>query len=217
LLTAVNEGTRPIAPYVQKISAIPAESDPATQFAGLAALQSLATARPLDAARRAHGGGLRRWVSRIWAQRFRLAAGLFLVAIAPAWLGSLEQQSKSDGFGTETAVVSWVSEHVPAGDIVVCDAYPWLDIELHTHATPLYLWQVDTDPQVTRTELPKGYRSISYLVLAPGSPLTFSALPGRPTLQQAISHSAVVRRFGGIVIYKVRGALSGLSGLRPEG
>jgi hypothetical protein len=126
------------------------------------------------------------------------------VAIAPGWLGSLERQSGSEGFGTETAAVSWVAEHVTAGDIVACDAYPWLDIRLHTDATPLYIWQVDNDPHVMRTELPKGYRSISYLVLAPGSPLTFAALPGRPTLQQAISHSTAVRKFGNIVIYKVR-------------
>jgi hypothetical protein len=97
-----------------------------------------------------------------------------------------------------------VAEHVPAGDIVVCDAYPWLDIKLRTHATPLYLWQIDSDPQVMRTELPDGYRDISYLVLDPDSPLTFSALPGRPTLQQAISHATVVQRFGSMVIYQVR-------------
>jgi hypothetical protein len=144
-------------------------------------------------------------VSQIGKIPVLAASALFAVAIAPGWLGSLERQSRTEGFGTETAAVSWVAEHVPAGDIVACDAYPWLDIRLHSDATPLYIWQVDIDPQVMRTELPRGYRSISYLVLAPGSPLTFSALPGRPTLQQAISHSTVVRRFGNIVIYKVRG------------
>jgi hypothetical protein len=41
-------------------------------------------------------------------------------------------------------------------------------------------------------------------VLDPTSPLTFAARPGRPTLQQAISHSAVVKTFGSIVIYKVK-------------
>ena len=91
-----------------------------------------------------------------------------------------------------------------AGNIVVCDAYPWLDIKLHTRATPLYLWQIDSDPQIMRNELPRGYRNISYLVLDPKSPLTFAARPGRPTLQQAISHSAVVKTFGSIVIYKVK-------------
>jgi hypothetical protein len=132
------------------------------------------------------------------------AAVLFAVAIAPHWFHWLQQQSASDGFGTETAAVSWVSQHVPAGDIVVCDAYPWLDIKLHTRATPLYLWQIDSDPQIMRNELPRGYRNISYLVLDPKSPLTFAARPGRPTLQQAISHSAVVKAFGSILIYKVK-------------
>jgi hypothetical protein len=132
------------------------------------------------------------------------AAALFAMTIAPHWLNWLQQQSTYDGFATETAAVSWVSGHVPQGDIVVCDAYPWLDLKLHTRATPLYLWQIDSDPQVMRTELPKGYKNISYLVLDPGSPLTFAALPGRPTLQQAISNSTIVKRFGTIVIYKVR-------------
>jgi hypothetical protein len=134
-----------------------------------------------------------------------VAVTLFALVVAPYWLSSLHRESGSDGFGAETAAVSWVSEHVPAGDIVVCDAYPWLDIKLHTRATPLYLWQIDSDPQVMRTELRKGYQSISYLVLEPDSPLTFAALPGRPTLQQAISHATVVQKFGSIVIYRVMG------------
>ena len=54
-----------------------------------------------------------------------------------------------------------------------------------------------------RTELPQGYRDISYLLLELASPLTFAALPGRPTLQQAFAHSKVVARFGGLRIYKV--------------
>lgn len=132
------------------------------------------------------------------------AAVLFVAVIAPHWISSVQQQSKYNGFATETAAVNWVSEYVPTGDIVVCDAYPWLDIKLRTHAAPVYLWQIDADPQVMHTELPEGYRSISYMVLDPSSPLTFAALPGRPTLQQAISHSTVVEKFGTIVIYKVK-------------
>jgi len=54
-----------------------------------------------------------------------------------------------------------------------------------------------------RELLPHGYRDISYLVLEPGSPLTFAALPGRPTLQAAISHAVVVKRYGTIDIYRV--------------
>jgi hypothetical protein len=127
-----------------------------------------------------------------------------IAVIGPHWLSWLQQQSRYNGFATEDAAVDWVSEHVPKGDMVVCDAYPWLDIKLRTHATPVYLWQIDSDPQVMHTELPRGYKSISYMVLEPSSPLTFAALPGRPTLQQAISHSTIIKRFGTIVIYEVR-------------
>jgi len=133
-----------------------------------------------------------------------MAAAVLLVMMVPHWYGWLDQQSTYNGFAQQDAAVSWVAQHVPRNDLVVCDAYPWLDIKLHTRATPVYLWQIDSDPQVMRTELPQGYRDISYLVLDPHSPLTFAALPGRPTLQQAISNSTVVKRFGSIVIYKVR-------------
>lgn len=138
-----------------------------------------------------------------------VAATLVLAVICvPHWYGWLEQHSADNGFATEDAAVSWVAGHVPRNDLVVCDAYPWLDIKLHTRATPLYVWQIDSDPQVMRTELPHGYRDISYLLLDPGSPLTFAALPGRPTLQQAIKNSTVVMRFGSIVLYQVRYASS---------
>ncbi|HEV2258024.1 MAG TPA: glycosyltransferase family 39 protein [Streptosporangiaceae bacterium] len=138
-----------------------------------------------------------------------VAATLVLAVICvPHWYGWLEQHSADNGFAAEDAAVSWVAGHVPRNDLVVCDAYPWLDIKLHTQATPLYVWQIDSDPQVMRTELPHGYRDISYLLLDPGSPLTFAALPGRPTLQQAIKNSTVVMRFGSIVLYQVRDASS---------
>jgi hypothetical protein len=135
-----------------------------------------------------------------------VAVLVLAVICVPHWFNWLKQQSSYDGFAQENAAVSWVAEHVPRNDLVVCDAYPWLDVTLHTQATPLYLWQIDSDPQVMRTDLPHGYRDISYLLLEPDSPLTFAALPGRPTLQQAIKNSTVVERFGSIVIYKVRGA-----------
>ena len=58
---------------------MPPESDPAAQFAGLAALRTLAVALPetADTAGGAHrvgspSGTLRRWVSRVWAHQFRL-------------------------------------------------------------------------------------------------------------------------------------------------
>ena len=127
----------------------------------------------------------------------------FAVVVVPHWAIALDQQSRINGFASEDAAVAWVSGHVPKGAIVVCDAYPWLDIKLHSQATPLYLWQLDSDPGVMRTEVPKGYKSISYMLLDPASPLTFAALPGRPTLQQAFAHSKVVARFGGLRIYKV--------------
>jgi 4-amino-4-deoxy-L-arabinose transferase-like glycosyltransferase len=132
-----------------------------------------------------------------------LAALVFAVAVVPRWAGWLHAQAGVNGFADEDAAVAWIARNVPARDIVVSDAYPWLDIKLRTRATPLYLWQINDDPAVMRDLLPHGYQDISYLVLEPTSPLTFKALPGRPLLQTAIAHSVIVRRYGDIDIYQV--------------
>ena len=133
------------------------------------------------------------------------ALGLLLaVVIVPQWARCLERQSKVNGFATQDAAVEWLARHVAKKDTVVCDAYPWLDIKLYTKGTPVYLWQIDSDPQVMRDLLPKGDASINYMVLDPKSPLTFAALPGRPTLDHALRHALVVQRFGTIDIYKVK-------------
>ncbi|MBO0819304.1 MAG: hypothetical protein J2P26_00480 [Nocardiopsaceae bacterium] len=140
-----------------------------------------------------------------WALRVPViaAAAVAVTLVLPQWLGSLRSDDSVNGFTTQDESVAWVRQHVPAGDIVVCDDYPWVDIKMHTRARPLSLWQIDSDPSVSRM-LPKGYQNISYLVLDPSSPLMFAAMPGRPTLREAIKHSVVVKRFGTIRVYKVR-------------
>jgi hypothetical protein len=132
-----------------------------------------------------------------------IAAIVFAVAVVPRWADTLHAQAGVNGFASEDAAVAWIARNVPARDIVVSDAYPWLDIKLRTRATPLYLWQIDDDPAVMHDLLPHGYKDISYLLLEPTSPLTFKALPDRPTLQAAIAHAVIVRRYGDIDIYKV--------------
>jgi hypothetical protein len=163
---------------------------------------------PAARQRRDLAGGLRRLTTLgppLLRRLVVLAAALAFCAIAvPRWMTSLEQQAKSNGFANEDAAVTWIAHHVPAGDTVVCDAYPWLDIKLQSHATPVYLWQINTDPEVMRNQLPRGYKSIDYMLLEPQSPLAYAALPGRPVLVQAIAHSVVVKRYGPLFIYRVR-------------
>jgi hypothetical protein len=130
---------------------------------------------------------------------------VFSAIVVPQWVASLEHQAKANGFANEDAAVAWIAHHVPAGDTVVCDAYPWLDIKLQSHATPVYLWQINTDPEVMRNQLSRGYKSIDYMLLEPQSPLAYAALPGRPVLVQALAHSVVVKRYGPLVLYRVRG------------
>ena len=140
-----------------------------------------------------------------WTRRVPVMAAVaaFAVAAAPQWWGSMRAHASANGFSTQDQAVAWVERHVPAGKIVVCDDYPWVDIRMHSSAVPLSLWQVDSDPSVKRM-LPHGYQDISYLVLDPSSPLMFAALPGRPTITQALRHSVVIQRFGTIRVYKVR-------------
>lgn len=144
--------------------------------------------------------GVARWTPRA---PVLIVAGIFLGAVAPQWYASLRDNSTVNGFANQDAAVTWVAQHVPARDIVVCDDYPWVDIKTRTRATPLSLWQVDNDPSVKKELLPDGYKDISYLVLEPSSPLMTSALPGRPTLLAALRHSRIVERFGPVNVYQV--------------
>jgi hypothetical protein len=133
-----------------------------------------------------------------------LAAGAACaVMMAPAWSRAMEAQAKVNGFAAQEAAVAWAGRHVPRGDLIVCDDYLWPDLKLRTGATPVYLWTIDDDPAVMRALLPGGYQDVSYLVLDPGSPLTYLALPGRPTLVAALRHSRVIERFGSIDVYQV--------------
>lgn len=141
-----------------------------------------------------------RWTRRVPVIALAVA---FAVVVAPQWWATMRAHASSNGFFTQDQAVAWVKRNVPAGDIVVCDDYPWVDIKIRTHAVPVSLWQVDSDPSVTRM-LPQGYKNISYMVLDPSSPLMFAALPGRPTLDDAIRHSTVIKRFGTIRVYKIR-------------
>ena len=163
-----------------------------TAMLPLAALLIAGTAdaywRPAGEISAEHRRGLSRVVASAcatWARsRSSLAALVLVVICVPHWYGWLKQQSTVQrirhrrrrgllGRGPR-------AQERPGG-------VRRLSVAGHQAAhpaTPLYLWQIDSDPQVMRTELPQGYRDISYLLLDPGSPLTFAALPGRPTLQQ---------------------------------
>jgi hypothetical protein len=141
---------------------------------------------------------------RVWPRLLVATAGaVCVVLVLPGWGRSLVAQSRASGFAAEDAAVAWITTHVPPGDVVVCDDYLWPDVRTRTRATPVYLWTVNYDPAVMREILPDGYRDISYLVLDPSSSQTRTALPGRPALEAALRHSAVIEKFGSIDVYKV--------------
>ncbi len=158
------------------------------------------------------GRGRRAHAAAELAPPWLVNCGRALVAVAllifcgfalPHWASFLRQQSGVNEFSNQQAATQWIIHHVPPGKIVVVDDYPWLDLTLRSNTMPLWLWKINSDPQVTHALLRHGYKDISYLELEPKSSLTFAALPGRPTLTAALDHSRVVARFGSMSIYKV--------------
>jgi hypothetical protein len=132
-----------------------------------------------------------------------LAAALvaFAVLAVPAWAGNLHHQSTVDGSASSRAATRWVIDHVPKDAVVVTDDYIWMDLTLHDFRKPVWLWKLDTDPEVMRKLLPDGYLSVDYVVLADQATGTLDSLP---TLEDAIAHSEEVTRFGDVVIRRVR-------------
>jgi hypothetical protein len=126
----------------------------------------------------------------------------FAAVAAPAWARALVAQSHADAPASTIAAEHWVEEHVPAGDVVVVNDYMWTDLKIHSRVTPLWLWKIDLDPWVMQHVLPKGWRSIDYIIWAPLS--TAVDLSELPTLKRALSHGKLVRSFGDeIFAYKV--------------
>jgi hypothetical protein len=144
----------------------------------------------------------RRWISRAgWVP---LAAGgaAFAVLVVPAWFGDLRRHSTVDGSADSRAATQWVVDHVPTDAVVVTDDYIWMDLTLRHFEKPVWLWKLDTDPEVMDRLLPRGYASIDYVVLASQAQSTLDSLP---TLKAGVAHSDEVARFGDIAIRRVHG------------
>jgi hypothetical protein len=158
-------------------------------------------------------GGTADLLRRPLAYRFKLlryaglvpltaAALAFAILAVPVWARTLYRQSTVDGSAPSRAATAWVFEHVSRQAVVVTDDYIWMDLTLHGYAKPVWLWKLDTDPEVMRTLLPRGYASIDYVVLADQATRTLDTLP---SLKKAVARSHVVARFGEVVIRKVDG------------
>ncbi|MEU7867444.1 glycosyltransferase family 39 protein [Dactylosporangium sp. NPDC049140] len=131
-----------------------------------------------------------------------IAAGLVAaVLVLPAWTSTMVAQSHVDGSADSRAATRWVVDHVPRDSVVVTDDYIWLDLKLAGFTKPVWLWKVDTDPEVMTEVLPAGAASIDYVVLAGQADSTLASLP---TLREGLAGSDVVERFGEIEVRKVR-------------
>ncbi|WP_238011904.1 glycosyltransferase family 39 protein [Dactylosporangium sp. AC04546] len=138
---------------------------------------------------------------RSWRLAFAGAAALVAaVLVVPAWTSTMIGQSRVDGSADSRAATRWVVEHVPRDAVVVTDDYIWMDLKLAGFTRPVWLWKVDTDPEVMETMLPAGVASIDYVVMADQADSTLASLP---TLRTGITQSTVVARFGEIVVRQV--------------
>jgi hypothetical protein len=99
----------------------------------------------------------------------------------------------TDGASAELAATAWIEHDLRKGAVVVVDDYMWTDIEMHGKVDPLEIRKVDGDPWVAKHILPRGYKSMDYIVLIPQTSSTLATLP---TLATAWKHSVVVKNFG---------------------
>jgi 4-amino-4-deoxy-L-arabinose transferase-like glycosyltransferase len=128
-----------------------------------------------------------------WVRRFLvIAAGVAAVLfVVPQWGSALVWQAGQNGATSSVEATAWVEQHVPKKDVIVVDDYMWLDLK-RAGLNPLWDQKTSSDTD-SQGELPDGWRSISYVVVAGqngGTPATL------PILQQAINHSVPVASFG---------------------
>ncbi|MEV8516262.1 hypothetical protein [Dactylosporangium sp. NPDC051484] len=137
---------------------------------------------------------------RTWRVAPLAAAAVAAVLVVPAWATTLYDQSKTDGSADSRAATRWVIDHIPHDAAVVTDGYIWMDLKLAGFTRPVWLWKVDTDPEVMQKYLPGGASSIDYVVMTDQAESTLASLP---TLRDGIADSTVVVRFGEILVRKV--------------
>ncbi|GGM88536.1 hypothetical protein GCM10007977_108210 [Dactylosporangium sucinum] len=146
----------------------------------------------------AAGGAARRIsLSRVAVGGTALVAAVLVV---PAWASTMVEQSRVDGSANSRAATRWVVEHVPHDAVVVTDDYIWMDLKLAGFTKPVWLWKLDTDPEVMETMVPAGAASIDYVVMADQAESTLASLP---TLRTGVAESTVVARFGEVVVRQV--------------
>ncbi|MFB9180606.1 glycosyltransferase family 39 protein [Dactylosporangium sucinum] len=153
---------------------------------------------PFPRSRMAAGGAARRIsLSRVAVGGTALVAAVLVV---PAWASTMVEQSRVDGSANSRAATRWVVEHVPHDAVVVTDDYIWMDLKLAGFTKPVWLWKLDTDPEVMETMVPAGAASIDYVVMADQAESTLASLP---TLRTGVAESTVVARFGEVVVRQV--------------
>lgn len=129
------------------------------------------------------------------------AAITFALLAVPSWARSIHTQSTVDGSADSRAATQWVLANVGRDAVVVTDDYIWMDLTLAGYQRPVWLFKVDSDPQVMRETLPKKHASIDYIVLRPQAD---SIMKSMPTLRAGLEHSERVAAYGEIEIRRVR-------------
>ncbi len=152
------------------------------------------------------------WPALEWGRRFLVVtAGVGAVLlVVPQWGSALIRQAGENGTPGATAATAWVERHVPRKDVVVVDDYLWPDLK-RAGMNPLWEQKMASNSE-SQGELRDGWRSVGYVVVTGQIMSTVATLP---ILQQAISHSVPVARFGDGVT--VRRVIAGPAATVPPG
>lgn len=135
----------------------------------------------------------------IWPRR-ALAAALVIAVIGivvPRWAAGDETALTSDPNLTYSQAAAWMRTnlHPTQSTKIVVDDALWLDA-VDDGFTPgygaIWFYKVDLDPAVEAV-LPRGWRSIQYVVSTPTIRADLSSLP---TVDAALGHSKVIASFG---------------------
>ncbi|HEX3333381.1 MAG TPA: hypothetical protein VHS57_03520 [Acidimicrobiales bacterium] len=131
-------------------------------------------------------------------------AGALLAFVVPSWAAGLRTQMTYDQMAPTAQAESWVEQHVVHHDRLLTDDTVWADLVDHGFDRPLgVVWFYklgyvnNLDPSVART-LGGGWRAFQYVVETPSmrAALAGSGALALPQVEQAVSHSVPVARFG---------------------
>ena len=131
------------------------------------------------------------------------AGAVTVVGVAPAWARADRSIMTTDAWGPYRQAEAWVEANVSHQSRILVDDTMWVDLEQHGfdhHLQVVWFYKLgfanNLDPSVARS-LPGGWKDFRYVIVTPSMRGALVDNPRQETeVQDAISHSSVVARFG---------------------